>query len=148
VHKPQHGREAALVKLRQGLVALKQFEHCYVLARWIRILWIDIFDRSDHKTKSKQFVSSERISPSNAQVLSQQHQVIDTISDVSQVSDMNYVSDGWQETTPFSLGSWSSMFVYDDHTLNFDFPLPNNLEYHGLQFLANLGSIRFGQHNV
>lgn len=39
--------EQLLCKIRPGLLALKQFEPVYVLARWIRNFFMDILNRSD-----------------------------------------------------------------------------------------------------
>ncbi|KAH7234530.1 fungal-specific transcription factor domain-containing protein [Fusarium solani] len=56
-----------LCKIRPGLLALKQFESVYNLARWIRNFFMDILNRSEPHTGDKTAQAQELIEPRRAQ---------------------------------------------------------------------------------
>ncbi|KAI8652972.1 FAD-binding PCMH-type domain-containing protein [Fusarium keratoplasticum] len=56
-----------LCKIRPGLLALKQFESVYNLARWIRNFFMDILNRSEPHTGDKTAQARELIEPRRAQ---------------------------------------------------------------------------------
>lgn len=155
LRKNRQDRELALVKLRPSLIALKQFEQCYIVARWIRILWTDILDRSNRKTRAHehQVAVSEPNSNTSLPMTSAQQQQTPFISPdqtpsilydrSSQMAEREYVSDERSEMSPYPVADWSSLFSLDGYDAPADLPLPNTLEYHSLQFLANLGSIGY-----
>ena len=142
-------RELTLTKLRASLIALKQFEQCYILARWVRIMWSDLFDRSSRKAKKRQLVSVLNANPNCSSVddhtqlpfLAEPATDTNDISSPSQMTDTQYFSTGWSDTSPYSSTDWSNLFLSEDCEASSALPLPvlNTLEYDGLQFLANLG---------
>lgn len=140
VRKSGQERDLALVKLRPSLIALKQFEQCYILARWIRILWTDIMERSANKARTQKngHFSEDSLSAKTQVPFSTQINNND-FSSQPQITHIEY-NDEWSETSPYSITDWSNMFLYASHDANSHLPIPNTLESHGLQFLANLGS--------
>lgn len=145
LRKNRQDRELALIKLRPSLIALKQFEQCYIVARWIRILWTDILDRSGRKIRNHEHVPEQNPdSPINTQAQFSAHQATSTLYDQSsQITEAEYVSDERSEMSPYPLAEWSNLFPLEGYDPHADIPMPSTLEYHGLQFLANLGSIGY-----
>lgn len=145
LRKDRPDRELANIKLRQSLIALKQFEQCYIVARWIRILWTDILDRSSRKIKGHEHSPSD--SNLNASINDQAQFSTQSATNMlyiqSQITETEHVRDERSEMSPYHIGDWSSLFSLDDYDAHSDVPMPNTLEYHGLQFLANLGSVGY-----
>jgi hypothetical protein len=150
LRKNRQDRELALVKLRPSLIALKQFEQCYIVARWIRILWTDILDRSNRKTRAHEQDQPAALEPNSntdlPMALRQQQQTRFSSPDQaqsilydrsSQMTETEYISDERSEMSPYPVADWSNLFSLDGYDA------PADLQYHSLQFLANLGSIGY-----
>ena len=145
----KQGRELILTKLRTSLIALKQFEECYILARWVRILWNDIFDRSGRKTINQQSVPPAQASPtcsyndSHGQNPSTAQQSADAHGTPahSQAGELDYGHDWWLEASPYSTTDWSNLVFSGDYDTSASLPLitPTSIDSDGLQFLATLG---------
>lgn len=110
VRKSGQERDLALVKLRPSLIALKQFEQCYILARWVHILWTDIMERSVNKARAQRNNHSSADSLSaNTQVPFSTQLNHNNFSNQSQIMDME-CSDERSETSPYTITDWSICF--------------------------------------
>jgi hypothetical protein len=101
--------------LRSVLIALKQFEQGYILARWIRSFWVDIMERSMNKARTRGDDSfATNILSVNTQVpFSTRLNPIYLLNQL-QIMDLGY-SDEWSETSPYTITDWSNMFLNASH---------------------------------
>lgn len=148
-HLNKQWREIILTKLRTSLIALRQFEECYILARWVRILWNDIFDRSGRKIINQQCLTPAQASPSRSTIdchtqdalVAQPSANPERISAYSQAGGLDYGMDWWLESSPYSTTDWSNLVFSGCYEETPALPLvkPNSIDSDGLQFLVNLG---------
>lgn len=148
------------VKIRPGLLALKQFESVYILARWIKNFFMDILDRpppTDTEEAHRQPTNSnggdaeggglgtEMRNSSEDQVLDIQRNTPpadQTTHDTTGVEDNNFAfgqSSGFEGggfwPTYLASGVFSGVQSSDD----MEFPHPDSFQYQAMYFLADLG---------
>lgn len=150
-HVSRVSRDMLLRQLRPNLLALKQFEQCYILARWIRNLFIDIMDQAGRTSAAE---TPQGIQTPHAQPLLatdantgsmcplQQRQIPFPVSSILDSSSLNCGGSlGRQfffDTQPPS-GNTHDFAMPDGFQRHLDFPSPTSLEYQELSFLADLG---------
>lgn len=155
-------------KIRRGLLALKQFEPVYVLARWIRNFFMDILNRSeangmgDAQGRETCVVSDgHRIDASNpensgtnpdqtnevsAAMLPSEDQATHPTPDIGD-DEANFMFDqgSGDDCVGFEGGGfWPSYLangVFSNTHLvdTLDFPQPDSSQYQAMYFLADLG---------
>ncbi|KAG7419140.1 Cutinase transcription factor 1 alpha [Fusarium oxysporum f. sp. rapae] len=147
------------VKIRPGLLALKQFESVYILARWIKNFFMDILNRPapDNTVEAQRpptSVHDDDIAgggPSSETVsgTDQSHEVPTTTTSVGQATynaisfdDPNFTFDqsagldvGGFWPTYLANGVFSGVQSSDD----MEFPHPDSFQYQAMYFLADLG---------
>ncbi|KAM3509860.1 hypothetical protein MY11210_006147 [Beauveria gryllotalpidicola] len=148
----EQGREMVLAKLRTSLIALKQFEEYYILARWLRILWNDIFNRPGGKPENQRNITPPHVSTrlSRTECLIQNPVVTQPLADTgptspySQAGGPNYGSECLLKTNPYFTVDWSDLVFPWDYEANLALPLttPHFLDSEGLQFPTDLGQDR------
>jgi hypothetical protein len=144
-------------KLRISLLGLKQFEQCYILARWIRKLFIDIFENSNHQSdhwyrgKSQvthKTIHTEQAGPTPPEPTPLELSNLSNFESLSRSSTRTFApsmaSDGDTSTLGSLVGYENSVFQMPNEFLsNLDFPTLSSLEYQGLHFMADLGFAGF-----
>ncbi|KAF5251004.1 hypothetical protein FANTH_3868 [Fusarium anthophilum] len=144
------------IKIRPGLLALKQFESVYILARWIRNFFMDILNRpapfdavetqrpapnlhdddtTGGGTGSETMNGTDEISTITASVGQATH-------DATNFEDSNFAfeqSSGFEGggfwPTYLANGVFSGVQSSDD----MEFPHPDSFQYQAMYFLADLG---------
>lgn len=142
----REGRELIFARLRTSLMALKQFEECYILARWVRLLWNDVFDRFGRKSITGHTASVTHATlgfPSTenqSQVPFIEQPSADAEDLDSQRQGIDYGSDWWLGGSPYSSTDWSNLVFSEDYEAipSLRSTPVNPLDYEGLQFLANM----------
>lgn len=153
----EQGRETILAKLRTSLIALKQFEEYYILARWLRILWNDIFDRWGGKPTNQRIMTpphlSTRLSPTDEcqiqnPVVTQPLADSGPTSQYSQAGGLDYGSEWLLEANPYLTADWSNLvFPWNyEADLAMGLTTPHFLDSEGLQFPADSGRDRHHAH--
>ena len=163
LRKTRCDRESVFARLRQSLIVLKQFEQCYVVARWIRILWTKILDRSSHEPKThehsrtasrtevnhREDEAGSVVSDPNSRSVSNDHGYYTPKSSTNNVHDpqsmmteTGYLSDERSQINPYLVDDWPGIFAVDSYEAQAHLSLSNS-EYHGLQFLASLESMGY-----
>ena len=138
-------RDLVLAKLRSSLIVLKQFEQYYVVARWIRILWTNILDRSSHG--NRRLASNIRINHHVSQCEPQQDlvaaglgsQSVNSHENTTPTSSTHIHHDGNHQTTmiaesqiigderlqmsSYLIDDWSGMLTLDGYDTHVDLSL-------------------------
>ncbi|KAF5232057.1 hypothetical protein FAUST_8919 [Fusarium austroamericanum] len=157
------------VKIRRGLLALKQFEQVYNLARWIRNFFMDILNRSDSREGSRGEVPAAS-PPSNGNTTetrvpeeptrhsdsqegpahllagpsSQESQCIFVASDLT-LGDTTFMLDHDSGDVDIEGGGFwptylaNGVFSSTGSGDGMDFPQPDSTQYQAMYFLADLG---------
>lgn len=137
-------------KIRRGLLALKQFEPVYNLARWIRNFFMDIINRSDSEGRAheQEQATSQHGEPAGDPIhpgqmdhsLSVEHADPDiyptpgmSLGDAAFMIDSEDAAGFWPEY--MANGVFSSTHSGDA----MDFPQPDSTQYQAMYFLADLG---------
>lgn len=144
-------------ELRINLLGLKQFEQCYILARWIRKLFTDILEKSnqqsgDHDTETgtnggkTNTAMQPRSNPSESAALDISHML--QFDRTTNPSTIAYAPTIQPNGNASDIALWgghedSAVLMPADFLPLLDFPSPSSLEYQGLQFLADLGFAGF-----
>lgn len=153
----EQGREIIMAKLRTSLIALKHFEQYYILARWLRILWNDIFDRSASKTMDEQVTPPAHTTPKvstinypaqNALLMQPATETVG-ISSYAQTGGLNYSSGECLEPSPYSIPDLSNLVFSWDQEANPALQLATqySMDFEGLQFLADLRLAKESTHS-
>lgn len=155
-------------KIRRGLLALKQFEPVYILARWIRNFFMDILNRSEANTMGdaqgreicmvsdghRVDVSSLENSGANpdqtneisAAMLPSEDQTTDPTPDLGD-DETNFMfdQDSGDACAGFEGGGFwpaylaNGVFSNTHFVDSLDFPQPDSSQYQAMYFLADLG---------
>lgn len=147
-------RDILVERLQPNLLALKQFEQCYILARWVRNLWMDIMDHpkrpnqdlrpgdiSRNGSKHQPQRSSPQISNStNDQLTPQTNESLFNDQPMQESIQDNFVFE-----PPYPGSNISSFFTPDELWQQEEFPDPNSSSYHSMHFLADIGLRGFDQ---
>ncbi|KAF9766003.1 hypothetical protein IL306_001624 [Fusarium sp. DS 682] len=147
------------IKIRPGLLALKQFESVYILARWIKNFFMDILNRSDpNNSEDTQRVATSSQNeglvdgPPNMEVMNSSNQIHD-IPTATVLSDQpTYLTSGFEDTPAMfdqssrmeGGGFWptylaNGVFSGVQSSDTMDFPHPDSFQYQAMYFLADLG---------
>ncbi|KAM0468664.1 hypothetical protein ACHAP7_010646 [Fusarium lateritium] len=146
-------------KIRRGLLALKQFEPVYILARWIRNFFMDILNRSEANTvgDAQGRETSPRGSENSASNSGEANEV-STAMIPSEDRSIYPATDPGDDGTTFMFdhnsgntcagietgGFWPAYLangVFSNTHLGdtMDFPQPDSSQYQAMYFLADLG---------
>lgn len=137
-------------KIRRGLLALKQFEPVYNLAKWIRNFFMDIINRSDREGRSheQERVSSPHVEPSRSsshlEEVTQSRPIIhgDPASYFTPgitLEDPTFMMDS-EDAAGFWPGYMANGVFSSTHSgAALDFPQPDSTQYQAMYFLADLG---------
>ncbi|KAG8357160.1 hypothetical protein FVEN_g5002 [Fusarium venenatum] len=166
------------VKIRRGLLALKQFEQVYNLARWIRNFFMDILNQSETGGGSRgdgQPVSphgnentTEMQAPEElaghshsqeepAQVLagapSQEGEPVFVMSDLTLGNTTFMLGQDSSDASVDGGGFWpmylaNGVFSNTSSGDAMDFPQPDSTQYQAMYFLADLGIANVGSEPV
>lgn len=156
---PEGGR--LLNTIRPGLLALKQFEPVYVLARWIRHFFMDILNRSETRTgdetaKAGETENGQPITPQSVSHASADQGVPYTgtpsPADNLTAENPNFIFGNGTQVIGSEEGDllrgvrefWPTCMTdsvfSNNHTGDvMEFPQPDSLQYQAMYFLAGLG---------
>ncbi|KAF4337288.1 d-lactate dehydrogenase (cytochrome) [Fusarium beomiforme] len=143
-------------KIRPGLLALKQFESVYILARWIKNFFMDILNRSLPNNKEDAERASQEQSladgPPNTEIMSSSNQIHDLPTGSELPDQANHQPSGYEDTTLMydqdcgmeGGGFWpmymaNGVFSGVPSSATMDFPHPDSFQYQAMYFLADLG---------
>ncbi|KAM0491126.1 hypothetical protein ACHAP8_010910 [Fusarium lateritium] len=164
------------VKIRRGLLALKQFEQVYNLARWIRNFFMDILNRSETggghdkgqagSPRRNGNTTDMQVPEESTRHLDNQEPANMLTGTISQAGQPTFVtSDLTLEDATFMLGQDSNDASVDGggfwptylangvfpNTVSgdaIDFPQPDSTQYQAMYFLADLGIANVGSEPV
>lgn len=134
--------------VRPGLLALKQFEPVYVLARWIRNFFMDILNRSEPRAsgESRQPITPQSTSHTSAEIGTAYASPPMSTESLAADNPSFVFAGGEQEgeLSPEAGGFWpaymtSGVFSGGQASGMMEFPQPDSLQYQALYFLAGLG---------
>lgn len=154
-----------LGKIRPGLLALKQFEPVYVLARWIRSFFMNTLNRSEPRGTDSEAPDAQV--PAEAPAV-QQPITPQSVPHVPQDSDGQQLPAEMGYTVPMSMatpdfhydagghvgecpsraadmgGFWPTSLTHGVFSNGYtsdamEFPQPDSLQYQAMYFLADLG---------
>ncbi|KAF4453774.1 hypothetical protein F53441_3600 [Fusarium austroafricanum] len=151
------------VKIRPGLLALKQFESVYILARWIKNFFMDILNRSESNGAvefQRQGADESNSARSTIEIMDISHQTSDALPTVATsanqpayqtsglgVEDSSFMFGG-NSDNPYpdveGNGFWpmylaNGVFTGIQSSDAMEFPQPDSSQYQALYFLADLG---------
>ncbi|KAJ4112142.1 hypothetical protein NW768_011721 [Fusarium equiseti] len=141
-------------KIRRGLLALKQFEPVYNLARWIRNFFMDIINRSEQEGRAQEpeRAASPRAEPAGGSNDMEEVTHLPSVMHGDPASyptpgmglaDPTFMLDGENEVLD-STGFWpdymaNGVFSSTHSGDAVDFPQPDSTQYQAMYFLADLG---------
>nr|RBQ89578.1 hypothetical protein FVER53263_05712 [Fusarium verticillioides] len=159
VKTPAPQSDQIFVKIRPGLLALKQFESVYILARWIKNFFMDILNRPPAEEAQTQPTNSngddvegEGISTEMRNTSANQVLEIDVQRNTAPANQAAHDETGFEDhnfafdqSSGFEGGGFwptylaNGVFSGVQSSNDMEFPHPDSFQYQAMYFLADLG---------